>query len=95
MTASLLWHEYCTLLVQLRWQRDNVVRFLHLFKFGLVVFTEFVSGRRAAVVRLPLVLFYFCKNYDASVAARMTCLVYCMAQMLRIHCVCFVTKHLI
>ena len=65
LLETLHWHEYCTLLGQLRRQND-VVRFLHLFKFGLVVFTEFVSGRRAAVGRLPLVFVYFCKNYDCS-----------------------------
>ena len=61
----LFWHEYCTLLVQLRWQRDNVVRFLHLFKFGLVVLQNlFLEGERQ-LWKLPLVLFYdkFCKNY--------------------------------
>ena len=52
--------------------------------FGLVVFTEFVSGTQGAVVRRLPVVFIFCKNYDDSVAARMTCLVPCVAQMLRI-----------
>ena len=34
--------------------------------FGLVVFTEFVSGTQGAVGRRLPAVFYFCKNYDCS-----------------------------
>jgi hypothetical protein len=61
-TQTLLWHKSWYKLIQLRWQRDNVVRFLHLFKFGLVVFYRICFWKASGSRETPARSFLCCKK---------------------------------
>ena len=51
-----LWHRNCLYLCQLRRKLHGAVRFLHLFKFGLVVWRNYPPGQQA-IARFPAVFY--------------------------------------
>ena len=76
VASPLYWHESCTILVQLR-RASDVVRFLHLFKFGLVVLQNLFLEHRELSRDTSLLFLYSVKLWLLPRRGRVVCEVCC------------------